>query len=88
MRVTFLCPHLRIAGGVRAILTYADRLAGLGHAVTVVDFPQNMQAKPPVDLLDVAKHFCTEWATVVVCSDRDIHDGPPTVARQQTLWQR
>ena len=36
MRVTFLCPHLRIAGGVRAILTYADRLAGLGHSVTVV----------------------------------------------------
>jgi glycosyltransferase involved in cell wall biosynthesis len=36
MRVTFLCPHLRIAGGVRAILTYAHRLAGRGHAVTVV----------------------------------------------------
>jgi glycosyltransferase involved in cell wall biosynthesis len=36
MRVTFLAPHLRIAGGVRAILTYADRLAGLGHEVTVV----------------------------------------------------
>jgi glycosyltransferase involved in cell wall biosynthesis len=36
MRVTFLCPHLRIAGGVRAILTYADRLAALGHDVTVV----------------------------------------------------
>ncbi len=36
MRVTFLCPHVRIAGGVRAILTYADRLAALGHTVTVV----------------------------------------------------
>ena len=36
MRVTVLCPHLRIAGGVRAILTYADRLAGRGHDVTVV----------------------------------------------------
>ncbi|MBM3217896.1 MAG: glycosyltransferase family 4 protein [Candidatus Rokubacteria bacterium] len=36
MRVTILCPHLRIAGGVRAILTYADRLARRGHAVTVV----------------------------------------------------
>ncbi|OLC11865.1 MAG: hypothetical protein AUH29_18065 [Candidatus Rokubacteria bacterium 13_1_40CM_69_27] len=35
MRITFLCPHLRIAGGVRAILTYADRLAGRGHAVEV-----------------------------------------------------
>jgi glycosyltransferase involved in cell wall biosynthesis len=36
MRVTFLCPHLRIAGGVRAILTHADRLARRGHEVTVV----------------------------------------------------
>jgi len=36
MRITFLCPHVRIAGGVRAILTYADRLAGRGHRVTVL----------------------------------------------------
>ena len=36
MKLTFLCPHVRIAGGVRAILTYADRLARRGHAVTVV----------------------------------------------------
>jgi glycosyltransferase involved in cell wall biosynthesis len=36
MRITFLAPHLRIAGGVRAILTYADRLAGRGHDVTLV----------------------------------------------------
>jgi glycosyltransferase involved in cell wall biosynthesis len=36
VRITFLCPHLRIAGGVRAILTYADRLAGRGHHVEVV----------------------------------------------------
>jgi glycosyltransferase involved in cell wall biosynthesis len=34
--LTFLCPHLRVAGGVRAILTYADRLAARGHAVTVL----------------------------------------------------
>ncbi|HEV8642019.1 MAG TPA: glycosyltransferase family 4 protein [Methylomirabilota bacterium] len=36
MRITFLCPHVRIAGGVRAILTYADRLAGRGHALEVI----------------------------------------------------
>jgi glycosyltransferase involved in cell wall biosynthesis len=29
-------PHLRIAGGVRAILTYADRLSARGHDVTLV----------------------------------------------------
>ncbi|MGH7305968.1 MAG: glycosyltransferase, partial [Candidatus Rokuibacteriota bacterium] len=36
MKITFLCPHLRIAGGVRAILTYADRLTAAGHQVAVV----------------------------------------------------
>jgi glycosyltransferase involved in cell wall biosynthesis len=36
VRVTFLLPHLRVAGGVRAILSHADRLAGRGHEVTVV----------------------------------------------------
>jgi glycosyltransferase involved in cell wall biosynthesis len=36
MKITFLCPHLRIAGGVRAILVHADRLARRGHDVTLV----------------------------------------------------
>ena len=36
LKVTFLCPHLRIAGGVRAILTHADRLAARGHDVRIV----------------------------------------------------
>lgn len=36
MRIAFLTPHLRIAGGVRAILGYADRLAARGHEVTLV----------------------------------------------------
>jgi glycosyltransferase involved in cell wall biosynthesis len=33
LRITILCPHLRIGGGVRAILSYADRLAQKGHDV-------------------------------------------------------
>jgi len=36
VRITFFCPHLRIAGGVRAILIHADRLARRGHDVTLV----------------------------------------------------
>jgi glycosyltransferase involved in cell wall biosynthesis len=35
LRVTILCPHVRVAGGVRAILTYADRLALRGHDVQI-----------------------------------------------------
>jgi glycosyltransferase involved in cell wall biosynthesis len=36
LKITILCPHLRIAGGVRAILTYADRLARRAHDVELV----------------------------------------------------
>jgi len=36
VRISFLCPNLRISGGVRAILSYADRLAGRGHDVEVI----------------------------------------------------
>jgi glycosyltransferase involved in cell wall biosynthesis len=36
MQITFLCPHLGVAGGVRAILSYANRLAARGHSVSVV----------------------------------------------------
>jgi glycosyltransferase involved in cell wall biosynthesis len=35
LSITILCPHVRIAGGVRAILTYADRLARRGHDVAI-----------------------------------------------------
>jgi len=44
VRITFLAPHLRIAGGVRAILAHADRLAARGHDVTVV-VPARRRAK-------------------------------------------
>src|SRR5881397_82721 len=44
VKVTFLSPHLRVAGGVRAILTHADRLATRGHDVTVV-VPARRRAK-------------------------------------------
>jgi len=36
LKITVLTPHVRIAGGVRAILTYAGRLAARGHDVTLV----------------------------------------------------
>jgi glycosyltransferase involved in cell wall biosynthesis len=55
LAITFLAPHVRIAGGVRAILTYADRLAARGHEVTLVvpagDRPaawwRNVRARAP-----------------------------------------
>jgi glycosyltransferase involved in cell wall biosynthesis len=36
LKITVLSPHLRVAGGVRAILTHADRLAARGHEVSLL----------------------------------------------------
>lgn len=36
MKITFLTPHVGISGGVKLILSYADRFAKRGHEVTVV----------------------------------------------------
>ena len=36
MRILFTIPHLKISGGTRIILTYADRLARRGHDVSVL----------------------------------------------------
>lgn len=56
MRITFLVPHLKVSGGVRVILTYADLLASRGHNVSVVVQNENpfrrivanlIQHKPP-----------------------------------------
>ncbi len=40
MKITFLTPQIEIAGGVKIILGYADRLAKRGHNVTVI-CPEN-----------------------------------------------
>ena len=36
MKITFLLPHTRIAGGVKALLEYANRLHAMGHKVNLV----------------------------------------------------
>lgn len=41
MKITFVSPHLKISGGVRVLLIYADRLSKMGHEVTVVVVGEN-----------------------------------------------
>ena len=40
MRVTFVLPEANLAGGIRVIAIYADRLQRRGHQVTVVSTPR------------------------------------------------
>lgn len=88
MKITFLCPHLRIAGGVRAILTHADRLVGRGHEVTIVvparrpwrAWWRNRVARAPgwMSTLRARVAWVSEWRA------RDLPDGDAIVA---TAWQ-
>lgn len=39
MRITFVLPHAGLAGGIRVVAIYADRLARRGHDVCVVSTP-------------------------------------------------
>ena len=88
MKITFLCPHLRIAGGVRAILTYADRLAAAGHAVEVV-VPAKSRARALWrSLRRVGPEWIPGFRARIVWVDRwrasALPDGDAVVA---TAWQ-
>ena len=39
MKITFLTPHLNVAGGVKNILTFAKLLADRGHRINIVTQP-------------------------------------------------
>ena len=41
MRITFILPHAGLAGGIRVVAIYADRLQKRGHKVTVVSLPRS-----------------------------------------------
>jgi len=88
VKITFLCPHLRIAGGVRAILTYADRLAAAGHAVEVV-VPARSRARALWrSLRRVGPEWIPGFGARIVWVDRwrasALPDGDAVVA---TAWQ-
>jgi glycosyltransferase involved in cell wall biosynthesis len=88
VKITFLCPHLRIAGGVRAILTYADRLARRGHAVTVVVPAKGTLTARWRNLGRVGPEWVTDFRPSVVWvgewSPARLPDGDALVA---TAWQ-
>jgi glycosyltransferase involved in cell wall biosynthesis len=89
VRVTFLCPHLRIAGGVRAILAYADRLAARGHDVEVV-VPESPARRwlwrraPEPAAPDWLPRFRARLRRVTRWSARDLREADALVA---TAWE-
>ena len=88
MRITFCCPHLRIAGGVRAILTYADRLARRGHTVTVVVPAKRALAAWWRNLKKVGPAWIPDFrASVVWVREWSAAEMPEGDALVATAWQ-
>jgi len=52
MRITFILPHAGLAGGVKVVAIYAERLKKRGHTVTVVSIPL-----PPLSIKQKIKWF-------------------------------
>jgi glycosyltransferase involved in cell wall biosynthesis len=88
LKITFLCPHVRIGGGVRAILVHAHRLALSGHEVTLLvpvrrsltAWWRNRNQRPPdwMPALQAQIRWVPEW------SPARVPDGDAIIA---TSWQ-
>ncbi|OGN27821.1 MAG: hypothetical protein A2941_00535 [Candidatus Yanofskybacteria bacterium RIFCSPLOWO2_01_FULL_49_17] len=89
MKITFVAPHIKPAGGPRAFLTYAHLLARRGHEVTVI-VPVNGAFRRLVGSLLVKKPkwFANFAATLkrvdAAYHEQDIPDGDIIIA---TAWQ-
>ncbi len=59
MKISFLAPHLKLSGGVRIILKYADLLARRGHEVTVYAQSNNQLRRSVANFLQIGK---PKWA--------------------------
>lgn len=56
MKVTFICPHANLSGGIRVVAIYAERLRRLGHEVLLVSKPKR---KPKLKLKDNIRSLLT-----------------------------
>lgn len=70
MRITFVLPHASLAGGIRVVAIYAERLQRRGHNVTVISLP-----KPPLTLKQRVKIFFKEGRWPGIEKDPSHLDG-------------
>jgi glycosyltransferase involved in cell wall biosynthesis len=88
MKITFLAPHIKIAGGTRAFLTYADLLAKKGHKVVVIVPMPNFLKRMAGNMLRRKptwfKNFDARIKWVPDYNEKYIPDGDVVIA---TAWQ-
>lgn len=88
MRITFLAGHLKINGGNRIILKYADLLARMGHEVTVVALTNGRIRRAFKNIMRLKPNWTPGLAAKVAWiadyKENNIPDGDTVVA---TAWQ-
>lgn len=58
MKITFVLPHAKLAGGIRVIAIYAELLLKRGHQVTVVSLPSRpLSLKEKLKILIKSRHW-------------------------------
>ena len=87
MKITFLAGHLKINGGNRIILTYADLLAKMGHEVTVMAPTNGCMRRLLKNIIKLKPNWTPNLAAKVVWiadyKENNIPDGDVVVA---TAW--
>lgn len=88
MRIVFLAPHIKIAGGIRAILMYADLLSRMGHKVFVVVLSNNWLRRNLANILNIKpewfKNFKARIIRVYSFEEKNIPNYDVVIA---TSWR-
>lgn len=66
MKITFLAPHLKISGGVRVILTYADLLAKRGNEVLVAVQSRNWLRRNIANVFNFKPKWFRDFAAKIL----------------------
>jgi glycosyltransferase involved in cell wall biosynthesis len=98
MKVTFLLPHIRLSGGVRALLEYANRFYAMGHEVRIIlpaqpqkwyrlDKKLSTLGKKPTDLNPKSVDWFDNQVpiTLLPCNNKSF--VPPADVLIATAWQ-
>ena len=72
MRITFVTPYAGLAGGMRVIAIYADRLQRLGHQVLVVSRPPRIRWRSQVKSLLLGRGLIPQRCEPSYLDDLDV----------------
>ena len=88
MNITFLLPHLKIAGGTRVLLIYANALAKRGHKVNVLVQSKKFIRRFLANLLHYKPRWISDfWARILRVPNFDETNIPDADLIIASAWQ-